>query len=73
MNMTDYRGTDNPTLRAATETNTNFSAVEDDENVALRAVIPIIPDMPRSDSSCRSKFSHELYTAQLLVLNQKHN
>ncbi len=29
--------------------------------------------MPRSDSSDNSKFSHKLYTAQLLMLDQKHN
>ncbi len=74
VNMTDDRGTftDIPTVRAATEKHTNFSEVEDDGNVALRAEIPIIPDMPRRDSSDSSKLSRKLYTAQLLLLNRKH-
>ncbi len=75
MNMTVDRSifTDNPTSELRKEKHTNFSAVECDENVALRAAIPIIPDMARSDSSDNSKFSHKLCTAHLLMLNQKHN
>ncbi len=73
VNMTDYRSifTDNKTFRAVTEKHTNLSAVEGDENVALRAAVPMIPDMPRSDISDTSKYSHKLYTAQLPMLNQK--
>ncbi len=49
------------------------SAIEDDEYVALRAPIPIIPDMPPSICSDDFKLSRKLYTTQLLMLNQNHN
>ncbi len=41
--------------------------------VALRAAIPIIPDMPPCNCSDDFKLSNKFYTTQLFMFNQKHN
>ncbi len=67
----DSIATEDLTFR--TVSNNSASAIEDEEYVALRAAIPIIPDMPPSECSDDFRLSHKLYTTQLLMLNQKHN
>ncbi len=64
---------DDSTSGTGTENHNNCSAIEDDEYVALRAAIPVIPDMPPSDCSDHVNLSHKLHTTQLFLLNQKHN
>ncbi len=61
------------TSETGTEKHSECSAIEDEEYVALRAAIPLIPDMPPCYCSDHVHLSHNLYTTQLLLLNQRHN
>ncbi len=64
---------DDSTSGIRTEKHDKFSAIEDDEYVALRAAIPVISDMPPTDCSDRIYLSYKLYTTHFLLLNQKHS
>ncbi len=61
---------DDSTSGTGTKKHHNFSAVEYDEYVVLRAAVPVIHDMPPSDCSDHFTVSYKLHTTQVLFLNQ---
>ncbi len=51
----------------------SISTIEEAEYVAMRAAIPIIPDMPLSDCLDDCKISYKSYTTQMIMGNENDN